>query len=592
MAGRSPARSAAFGAPRGAAASAAAGRNAVWIDGVGDLADMPSHTFRAEPTERLAGASELASYMVVVTTFGRCAREFQRADVRGAAAWQGRSSAAWAADDSRRSPLMALRWLRLVVDEGHCLGGARESDLVDEAANAFISQIAAERRWVLSGTPTVGTSLRGALRQLHNLLRFLREPQYGLGSLQRFMGALGTPFVGSEPRAREGLLRLLQPVMVRHATRDLIEHAPRARVHACTPHVPGMRLACMQVRHTKKDLHLPEPVWLPEYDGVRPWDRRVHKTEPEWTASVFQQAAEHVVASLAEPRRLVRAGGSRPVKAVVFSRFINDLEQVGHHLTLSEGDAAVAQHYGQLRSTELSRFRNGKAVYRACPRCGFANDETTVGDRCGRRLLEITYDLDPALPNGLGAGDEFSRTWPVEEERILLRDFMHPDGWRPWTAQDYHRFGDLSAAQKRCIVRGSIGVAGSTLPRPGGHDRLVTLRGFGTCGAYFGPARPTGRPPYLGQPAGWVQHGVPYTPQPILRGVPWLSRALDTHLLLLCEDGTHGLDLSFVTHLFLVHRISDPALVSQVVSRAHRMGCDPHHGVHVQTLHLFDDAVS
>ena len=69
-------------------------------------------------------------------------------------------------------------------------------------------------------------------------------------------------------------------------------------------------------------------------------------------------------------------------------------------------------------------------------------------------------------------------------------------------------------------------------------------------------------------------------------------KELDTYLLLLCEDGTHGLDLSFVTHLFLVHRIGDPALISQVVSRAHRMGCDPNHGVTVQTLHLFEDAVS
>ena len=62
--------------------------------------------------------------------------------------------------------------------------------------------------------------------------------------------------------------------------------------------------------------------------------------------------------------------------------------------------------------------------------------------------------------------------------------------------------------------------------------------------------------------------------------------------LMLCEDGSHGLDLSFVTHLYLVHRIRDPALLSQVVSRAHRMGADPHRGVQVQTLHLFDDAVS
>ena len=65
---------------------------------------------------------------------------------------------------------------------------------------------------------------------------------------------------------------------------------------------------------------------------------------------------------------------------------------------------------------------------------------------------------------------------------------------------------------------------------------------------------------------------------------------LDSYLMLLCEDGSHGLDLSFVTHLFFIHRVSDPALVQQVISRAHRMGASLDYGVEVQTLHLFDDA--
>ena len=42
--------------------------------------------------------------------------------------------------------------------------------------------------------------------------------------------------------------------------------------------------------------------------------------------------------------------------------------------------------------------------------------------------------------------------------------------------------------------------------------------------------------------------------------------------MLLCADGSHGLDLSFVTHIFLLGRISDPAIKQQVVSRADRMG--------------------
>ena len=118
-----------------------------WIDGVGDLADVPVPFpyVAAAATGESASAAELARYAVVVTTFERCRREFDKADVRTSAAWQGRSDALWAADDSRRSAYMAIRWLRLVVDEGHALGGG-DVELADENTTAFIAQLAAERR--------------------------------------------------------------------------------------------------------------------------------------------------------------------------------------------------------------------------------------------------------------------------------------------------------------------------------------------------------------------------------------------------------------------------------------------------------------
>lgn len=129
------------------------GRHAVYVDGLGDLCDV-SVPFPAVhlPTSGMAPVEELTKYAIVLTTFERCHREQLKADVRTAAAWQGRSTdTQWAVGDRRRSPLMSLRWLRLVVDEGHALGGG-DTELVDDLANDFIATIAAERRWVLSGT--------------------------------------------------------------------------------------------------------------------------------------------------------------------------------------------------------------------------------------------------------------------------------------------------------------------------------------------------------------------------------------------------------------------------------------------------------
>ena len=58
------------------------------------------------------------------------------------------------AQDAESSPLLQLRWLRLVVDEGHELVGG-DGDL-EQATSSFIAELFAERRWVVSGTPTTG----------------------------------------------------------------------------------------------------------------------------------------------------------------------------------------------------------------------------------------------------------------------------------------------------------------------------------------------------------------------------------------------------------------------------------------------------
>ena len=74
---------------------------------------------------------------------------------------------------------------------------------------------------------------------------------------------------------------------------------------------------------------------------------------------------------------------------------------------------------------------------------------------------------------------------------------------------------------------------------------------------------------------------------PILRGAATREKVVPTHILTLREDGSHGLDLSFVTHMFLVNPIDDPARLSQVVARAHRMGCEA--SVRVEPIVLWND---
>ena len=60
---------------------------------------------------------------------------------------------------------------------------------------------------------------------------------------------------------------------------------------------------------------------------------------------------------------------------------------------------------------------------------------------------------------------------------------------------------------------------------------------------------------------------------PDLTNVEMQKKKEDTFILLLDASLSHGLDLSFVTHMFLLESIDDAALLEQVTSRAHRLGC-------------------
>ena len=57
---------------------------------------------------------------------------------------------------------------------------------------------------------------------------------------------------------------------------------------------------------------------------------------------------------------------------------------------------------------------------------------------------------------------------------------------------------------------------------------------------------------------------------PKLIDEPVLKRKGDTFRLCLDADLAHGLDLSFVTHIFLLEAINDAARLEQVTARAHR----------------------
>jgi|TARA_B110000091_G_scaffold203697_1_gene237466 hypothetical protein len=80
----------------------------VYVDGFGDLVDVEAPLPKLRMNEDKKTGLELSQYLVVITTFERCAQLYAVQTHRGSSFMQ--------------LELMKIRWLRLVVDEGHELG--------------------------------------------------------------------------------------------------------------------------------------------------------------------------------------------------------------------------------------------------------------------------------------------------------------------------------------------------------------------------------------------------------------------------------------------------------------------------------------
>lgn len=303
---------------------------------------------------------------------------------------------------------------------------------------------------------------------------------------------------------------------------------------------------------------------------------------------------------------------------------------VGHFLYTMMGDSSVCEHFGQYQSSELSRFRHSKRKYRICPLCGHQNGISVTF--CEQTLYLVEYrrplrarvddqnyvqenngedDLAhyPAQPAGHGAAGPgghftgkclcsatgcapgvrcagFPNPFYVRESNgqannaflraqlssadVALVKGEHIRGWSPGTTYRVHDLVYVSAAPAtdglvdvHADRRGLLWSGG----RWGGEATVVAWRRCG--GRNIGPF------------SSW--HG----PQ-ILNRVPWVTEEEDASVLLLQQDGSTGLDLSFATHIFLLERIHDPALRNQIISRAHRVGATG--PVQVQLLQVVSQA--
>ncbi|KAJ8517456.1 hypothetical protein ON010_g18317 [Phytophthora cinnamomi] len=191
-------------------------------------------TFIDETSGDLPSNSELAAYDVVVTSFSRLAREWRLH--RPVSAQEMRIPERYGFEGPKRysdgtisgavSSLLTVRWVRVIVDEGHELGGQTPTRLMEMARI-----LSGERRWVMTGTPTPNTLQSADLRYMHGLLLFLRNKPYGQPDESAWTKAIADPFEHNEPIGFYRLQSLLSRILMRHTKASIREILPEPVRH-------------------------------------------------------------------------------------------------------------------------------------------------------------------------------------------------------------------------------------------------------------------------------------------------------------------------------------------------------------------------
>mmetsp|Transcript_30569 Transcript_30569/g.64684 ORF Transcript_30569/g.64684 Transcript_30569/m.64684 type:complete len:1068 (-) Transcript_30569:106-3309(-) len=639
----------------------------VYIDGVGDLstARFPlNHQQMSMPS-----AFDLMSHMIAVVPFSRIKQQYSNARKRRRAE-DGIDSESYASS----SPLLQLRWFRIVVDEGHELGENEASGDV----TSFINEMGAERRWVMSGTPTTGDEdsqdfTAKGLDQLQRLLFFLRHEKYGtllepMGQGEYNSKAKGgrgkrnkqqaksaweacvkKPFLKKQGDGRKELYQVLDEVMVMHKKEDLSLPKPIFKQPQVSVPVPSDVQATIIDAVLSKDCNPTEALdkigilhrqpWLSpafktggkalfdtllsEYMGTNSFQEHVDEAQAKFIVggvkkerldlehrggAVLDGITAPITAATNPTRFLENWVERRPIKAVVYSNSHNNLLSVAEYLYGAFDNESIAELVeGKIdhMSYELGRFRHNYKEGKNCPICGGWNDYTGKKlTSCNNRLLEVsdgenTYLLEPEriiravgqvefnssedmLVQQLGNPVENNRLegapltkygislkhWRVGDVLCIDARDPHPLLQKRWSKETWAAYGS-----EQCVeLAESDGQEGRDNyfgPLPSDDEYMasrqvmVRLKKWQPCGRFHSRPRWDAR---RGKQVGWYKG-------PTLEDIEMRKQKEDTFILLLDASLSHGLDLSFVTHMFLLEPIDDAALLEQVTSRAHRLGC-------------------
>ncbi|XP_071719707.1 F-box protein At3g54460 isoform X2 [Rutidosis leptorrhynchoides] len=494
-------------------------------------------------------------YDVVITTFSRL-------------------SAEWS--PKKRSVLMQVHWLRVVFDEGHTLGSSLN---LTNKLQLSVS-LTASSRWLLTGTPTPNTP-NSQVSNLQPMLKFLREEAYGLDQKTWEKGIV-RPFEAKMEEGRTRLLELLGRCMISARKKDLRMIPPCIKkvvfLDFNEEHARSYNELVVTVRRNILMADWNDPSHVESLLNPKQWKFR-------------STTIRNVRLSCCVAGHIKVTDAGQDIQETMDILVENGLDPVSEEYSfiryniLFGGKCMRCEEWCRLPVITPCR-------HLLCLDCVALNSEMCTYPGC-----DNLYEMQS--PETLARPENPNPKWPVPKDLIELQPSYKQDDWNPdWQSTssskvaylvnklkelqeannkitdnnclnerhaEYNKIDDIFLTRNNAYARSVSGspdkvlIFSQFLEHIHVIEQQLTVAGIKFVGMYS--------PMHTGNK---------------LKSLATFQQDEECMALLMDGTGALGLDLSFVTRVFLMEPIWDKSMEEQVISRAHRMGAT--RPIHVETL--------
>ncbi|KAH6824501.1 SNF2 domain-containing protein / helicase domain-containing protein / F-box family protein [Perilla frutescens var. hirtella] len=503
-------------------------------------------------------------YDVVITTFSRLSAE-----------WTPR----------RRSVLMQVHWLRVMLDEGHTLG----SSLSLTNKLQMVVSLVATNRWLLTGTPTPNTP-SSQLSYLQPMLRFLKEDPYGRNQKLWEAGII-RPFEAEMEEGRSRLLQLLNRCMISARKIDL---------KAIPPCIKRVTFVDFSEEHAKSYNELVETVrrniLMADWNDSSHIESLLNPKQWKFRAATIKNV--RLSCCVAGHVRVTDAG--QDIQETMDILVENGLDPMSQEYGLVKYSLSYGGNC--VRCKEWCRLPViAPCTHLLCLDCVALDSERCTLPGCG-------YLYEMQTPEELARPENPNPKWPVPKDLIELQPSYKQDDWNPdWQSTSsskvtylVHQLKQLQEsnmligcpAENREVMSNDISFSSkSSCSNISLDQQACHYSRNGRC--QNGVEKVIVFSQFLEHihiieqqlSIAGIQFAGMYSPMPSGNKMKSLATFQhDPSCMALLMDGSAalGLDLSFVTHVYLMEPIWDRSMEEQVISRAHRMGAT--RPIHVETL--------